>query len=103
MNVHREIEGRIALAVEGAENQHAGWSDTAYAYVQLFCAQNHGRRVAGHEIVNAGIAYGVIQPANRRAWGAPMRRAVKAGLIKRIGFTEDPLRPGNATALWEIK
>jgi hypothetical protein len=45
---------------------------------------------------------GVIQPSNAKAWGGPIQRAAREGLIKRIGFDEDPNRHGNPVPLWEV-
>jgi hypothetical protein len=52
--------------------------------------------------VQASVAKGVIQPSNAKAWGGPIQRAAREGLIKRIGFDEDPNRHGNPVPLWEV-
>lgn len=98
----RDAQAGIDQAVAAAERQVAGWLDTAYAFIELWCSQNNGARCIGHDIVQASVAKGVIQPANSKAWGGPIQRAARMGLIKRIGFDEDPNRHGNPVPLWEV-
>lgn len=102
VRARREAQAGIDQAVAAAERQLAGWVDTAYAFIALWCAQNRGARCIGHDIVQASIAKGVIQPANAKAWGGPIQRAAREGLIKRVGFDEDPNRHGNPVPLWEV-
>lgn len=97
----RDAQEGIDRAVAAVERKHSGWSDTAYAYIGLFIVEHRGERFTGHDIVEASKAKGVIQPDNSRAWGGPIQRAARAGLIKRVGYTEDPNRHGNPIPLWE--
>jgi len=98
----RDAQAGIDQAVAAADRQIEGWSDLAYAFIELFCTRNKGRRCIGHEIVQASVEYGVIQPANAKAWGAPIQRAARSGLLKRVGYGEDPNRHGNPVPLWEV-
>lgn len=101
MAAKRDAQAGIDQAVAAADHQHAGWSDTALEFVKLYALQHRGERYIGHDIVEASKAKGVIQPGNTRAWGGPIQRAARAGLIKRVGFAPDPNRHTNPVPLWE--
>jgi hypothetical protein len=96
----RQAQAGIDQAVAAADRNIEGWSDTAYAFIEFYCAQNKGKRCIGHDIVQASIEKGVIQPPNSKAWGSPIQQAARAGLLKRIGYDEDPNRHNNPVPLW---
>lgn len=104
----REAQAGIDQAVAAADRKVEGWSDLALEFIRLFCVQNKGKRCIGHDIVQASIAKGVIQPENAKAWGGPIQRAVRAGLLKRATHegvpltAPDPNRHTNPVPLWEV-
>lgn len=98
----RDAQAGIDQAVSAANRQHDGWSDLGYAFIELYCSQNKGSRCTGHDIVKASVEKGVIQPGNAKAWGGPLQRASRAGLLKRVGYTEDGNRHGAPIPLWEV-
>lgn len=90
----------IERAVEHANADVAGWSDLALAYIKFFAAQNKEMKFTGLDIRLASVKYGLIQPVNPKAWGGPVNRAVRAGVIKRVGTVPDPNRHCNPVPLW---
>jgi hypothetical protein len=97
----RAAQAGIDQAVEAADREITGWSDVALRYVRLYATQHRGAQFIGHDIVQASVAAGVIQPSNSKAWGAPIQRAARAGYIKRVGYAPDPNRHTNPVPLWE--
>lgn len=95
----------IDRAVSCAEKKTPGWSDVALAFIRLHCQRNKGKTFTGFEIVQASIGYGVIQPPNSKAWGGPIQRAARAGLIVKAGTVEDPNpeRHGSQVPLWRAE
>ena len=91
----------IDQAVAAADRSIAGWSDCAFDFIRLWAAANSGKRVIGHDIVQASIAAGITQPPNSKAWGGPIQRAARVGWLKRVGHADDPNRHGNPVPLWE--
>lgn len=96
----RDAQAGIDMAVEAADRKHAGWSDTAYAFVELFVVQHKGENFTGHDIVEAAREKGVIAPPNEKAYGAVIQRAARAGLLKKAGYAPDENRHGNPVILW---
>lgn len=100
MKARAQAQEGIDRAVSAADRAIAGWSDLALRYVRLYATQNRGKQFIGYEIVQASIAAGIIQPENAKAWGAPIQRAAREGLIRKVGTAPDPNRHGNPVTLW---
>ena len=92
-------EDGIQRAVDHADRKKKNWSALAYMSF-LYYAKYHKtfqtedvRRWAEH----------LPSPPDNRAWGAITRRAVKAGIIKRVGYA--PVKSPNChmapMAVWE--
>ena len=96
-----ERDQGIERAVSRADRSTPGWSDLALAYIRLYASQNKGRRFIGRDIVLASRTYGVIQPPNDKAWGGPICRAIKAGVIRKVGTAQDPNRHCNPVPQYE--
>jgi hypothetical protein len=96
----RAAQAGIEQAVSAADREIEGWSDMALRYVRLYATQNRGKQFIGHNIVQASITAGIIQPPNLKAWGWPLQRAAREGIIVRVGYAEDPNRHGNPVPLW---
>jgi hypothetical protein len=78
-------EDGIERAVRHADAQEPGWSDVALMFLE-----RHARRNAAfmtEEVRVAAEEWGLAAPPYRRAWGAVVRRAVKAGFIAADGFS----------------
>ena len=102
VKARRDAQKGIDQAVAAAERKVSGWSAVALEFIRLYCLQRKGERCTGHDIVKASKAKGVIQPENAKAWGGPIQRAAREGLIRRVGYTDDPNRHGNPIPLWEV-
>ncbi len=100
MRARAAAQEGIDRAVSAADRAIAGWSDLALRYVRLYATQNRGKQFIGYEIVQASIAAGIIQPENAKAWGGPIQRAAREGLIRKVGTAPDPNRHGNPVTLW---
>lgn len=79
-------------AVDAANGRVPKWTEVAFEYVRLFAQQRRGERFTGREITQAAKAYGLESPANEKAWGWPIQRAVREGVIRKVGFTQDTNR-----------
>jgi hypothetical protein len=82
----------IDRAVSHAESEVPRWADVAFEFVKLYAIQHKGQRFIGRQIVLASKEYGLIQPPNDKAFGGPIMRAVREGVIRKVGFTQDPNR-----------
>lgn len=95
----------IAKAVKTAEKVQKGWSDQAFVYVKEFISQNSGLKFLTEDIRSFAESKGFLAPKSSRAWGGPMLRAKRAGLIEAIG-TQQVKNPrahcANAT-VWTTK
>ncbi len=72
----------IEQAVENADKKESCWSDEALEYVIKY---PHNRFMA-EEVRIWAYSEGLNIPPHGRAWGAVIRRAEKAGIIKHDGF-----------------
>ena len=91
----------ISRAVDHAESDSPGWGELAFRYIQLYAQQHRGERFIGRDIVLASKAYGLIQPPTDKAWGGPMQKAAKRGVLRKVGTAPDPNRHCNPVPLWE--
>lgn len=90
----------IQLAEGKANSEITGWSELALNYIKLFVLQRKGTTFTGLDIRLASIEYGLVQPSNSKAWGGPLQKAARLGIIKRVGTTADPNRHLNPVPLW---
>lgn len=66
-----------------------GWTDRAYSALLLYCAKFHAPFIA-EEVREWAEGEGLISPPHdSRAWGAVIRRAVKAGVMRKVGYSTD--------------
>lgn len=96
----RAAQDGIDQAVAGADREISGWSQQAFEFVRSYAIAHRGQQYIGHDIVQASIAAGIAQPTNSKAWGAPIQRAAREGLIVRVGYSPDPNRHTNPVPLW---
>lgn len=97
----------IEQAVSHAEEVDPTWAERAY---QFLLAYIDGQRLAGvRTVVSEDVrAYahglGLPVPPSNRAWGGPMMRARRAGLLVRHGITEarDPKCHCGVRNVWRI-
>lgn len=90
----------ISRAVDRAERAVSGWSDLAFEFIKLYAQQHKGARFIGRDITQAAKSYGLIEPPNEKAWGGPLQRAARAGVIRKIGAEPDPNRHMALVPLW---
>lgn len=98
----RDAQEGIDRALATAEREIEGWGDLAYRFIRNYATVNKGKRVIGHEIIKASVSYGIVQPGNSKAWGGPLQRAARNGLILKVGTAADPNRHTNPVPLWEM-
>lgn len=90
----------IQKAVDHANQVHPSWSDRAYEFLLDYAASISGSFMA-EEVRNASA--GIIpEPPSRRAWGAVIIRAARAGVIRNIGYRKVSNERAHSTpaALW---
>lgn len=90
----------ISRAVDRVDRAIAGWSDLAFDFIKLYAQQHRGQTFIGRDITQAAKSWGLIEPPNDKAWGGPMLRASRAGVIRKIGTAPDPNRHCNPVPLW---
>ena len=88
-------------AEDRANDVVVGWSELAFKYVQLFATQRKGKRFIGREIVLAAKSYGLLEPSNDKAWGSPIQKAVRLGILRKVGYAPDPNRHMSPVPLFE--
>lgn len=97
----RDAQKGIDHAAAAADQKHRGWTDEAFEFIRTYAKNMKGKQYIGHDIVAASCVRGILQPENSKAWGQPIQRAAREGLIKRVGFAPDPNRHTNPVPLWE--
>ncbi len=75
-------------SVNHAEANSPGWQDEAAALLQQFV---NGRRFAGRsfmaeDFVAWASQIGLEDPPDKRAFGAVIQRAARAGVIRKVGY-----------------
>lgn len=101
--IKRAAQEGINRAVEHADETVPGWSEVAYEFIRLHAMRNKGERMTGYEIVQAALAYGVPKPPTDKAFGGPIQRAARCGVLRKVGTVADqnPERHGSPVTLWE--
>jgi hypothetical protein len=80
----------IERAAAHGENDVPDWKEVAFQFIRKFVRERKGPFIA-HDVVTAAAAWGLATD-DARAWGAPIRRAVKEGLLVQIGYVAAPHR-----------
>ena len=73
----------IKKAIDNANSTHEKWSDKAYKFL-LDYIKSHQEFMT--EDLRTASEKEISKPPSNRAWGGIILRAVRAGLIHRVGF-----------------
>lgn len=91
----------IERAAQHADRVHGSWADQAYAAFVLYAAANMQFTT---EDVRLHVESGGIlpKPPDRRAWGSIATRAMRAGVVVRLGYVpgKDPSNHMGPRSLW---
>ena len=97
-------------AVEHADAVHGNWSERAMDmlkdYLELLrYGLGEGQQFTSEMVREYAEQMGLPDPPDKRAWGAVMVKAARAGLIVKKGWTtsRNPKVHCSPTSLWEIK
>lgn len=71
----------IEQAVSHADRKVAKWSDTAFAFLELYAMQH--AEFSGEDVSDAYEMAGYVSPPDFRAWGGVMKRGATHGVIER--------------------
>lgn len=85
----RAAQAGIDQAASAADRASEGWTDRAYGFIERYAKRVGRKQFIGHDIVEASKAAGFEQPENPRAWGSPIQKAVRTGVLVKKGTTED--------------
>jgi len=96
----------IQRAVDHADREIESWSDRA-SDMLLSCARARGKgaEITSESIRNYAEFHDLPPPPDKRAWGAVMLKAARAGVIKKVGYTtaNDPKVHCNPVSLWLVQ
>lgn len=95
----------IQRAVDHADRVEADWSSNAYAMlVQYARHKGSGAHITSEAVRNHCEWFGLPLPPDKRAWGAVMLKASRAGVIRKAGWTtaNDPKVHCNPVSLWQV-
>ena len=73
----------IKKALDNANNTHNEWSDKAYDFLLKYIKYQPKFMT---EDVRVASEKAIPKPPSNRAWGSVILRAVRSGLINRVGF-----------------
>jgi hypothetical protein len=96
----------IQRAVDHADRVESKWSDRAYEMLVRHAKHlGQGSNITSEAIRNHAEWFGLPPPPDKRAWGAVMLRAARAGVIAKVGWTtaNDPKVHCNPVSLWQVK
>jgi hypothetical protein len=91
----------IARAQAHADAVEPSWSETAYTMLERFCAARRGCQFQSSDVRRWCDLQGFKSPVPK-AWGAPFKKAAKAGLIVRVGTAVAEHRHGSPAPLWGV-
>lgn len=92
----------MAMAIDKADRDRAGWSDDALKAVRTFAAKNIGQHFLAETVRHwCESSHAVEAPKNERAWGAVMRRAAKEGCVRKVGYAPSHSSNLSPKTLWE--
>lgn len=84
----REAQARIDRAADAADRHAHGWSDRALKFLKEFSDGNRGRRFIGREIVLSLKTTTLPLPPDDNAYAAVIQRAVKTGVLRKVGYLQ---------------
>jgi len=98
----RDKENGMQAAVAHADQKVDRWSELAYEKLKAFLVATGGREFMAEDVRVWCWGGNLPEPPNKRAWGAVVRRAVTAGLIKFVGYskTTNPKAHRTPAAIW---
>lgn len=97
----QELANRgINSAAAHADNKVKNWTEQAFMFYKEYAEQN--RTFMSEDVRMASIGI-VPEPPSLRAWGAIARRAIKEGIISRVGHVsvKSPTGHCGLVSLWE--
>jgi len=86
----------IAQAADHAASVDISWADRAYEHLTTY-AEAHNSFIS-HDVTD-----GLVSPTSQKAWGAVFVRAVRAGVIEKVGFGISGRRNMSPTPLWHSR
>jgi len=91
----------IKKALDNADNTHDKWSEKAFNFLKDYIKHNDTFMA---EDVRIASVDEVPIPPSKRAWGGVVIRASKAGLIKRVGFSnvKNPQAHATPATVWGV-
>lgn len=90
----------MSLAVERADRDQVNWSDVALQFIRVYALKNRRVKFIAEDVVAAALEYGLQPPPDGRAWGWPLRKAAKLGIIKQCGYGIARNRHMSPCPLW---
>lgn len=93
----------IRRAEGHAERVEPGWLEHAVEYVRDY-ARLHPE-LTSEKARQYAERCGLPEPPDKRSWGGVMLRALRAGVVEKIGWTtaDDPLVHNNPVSLWRSR
>lgn len=90
-------------AADHAERDAPGWRDQALEYVRQYATEHYEFMCEAARRYAEGR--GIGPPPDKRAWGAVMVKAARAGYVQKIGFAcaTDPKVHMNPAGLWRSR
>jgi hypothetical protein len=96
------IQGATRAAAK-ADRVHGDWSDRAFSYLERWASRRAGQVFMTEDVRLAGEGSGsFVAPPDRRAWGAVILRAKRAGKLIHAGYAanKDPSCHGSPKSQW---
>ena len=85
MNNGTELRDKgIKKALDNANNIHDKWSEKAYKFLLKYIKYQYEFMT---EDVRVASEKAIPKPPSNRAWGGVILKAVRSGLINRVGFS----------------
>lgn len=98
----RAAQEGMDRALQGAENKVPTWGELAFNWLVAYAKKN--AHFTGWMVVKASsLDPNFPIPENEKAWGSPIQRAARRGIIVKDGTTKDPYRHGNPIPVWRSK
>ena len=90
----------IKKSFDNANDKFENWGEIAYDFLLQYIKRNYAFLTEDIRIASADI---VPEPPSKRAWGAVILKAKKAGLIRKIGFrnVKNPKAHCTPATLWK--
>lgn len=94
--MEQAVAGRddgIRRAVEHADRIEPDWAERAFAWIERWALTHPGESATTKRLRYMAVEDGLPRPPTNFAWGGPILRAARAGVLVRAGATMD----GDAT------